>query len=122
MKRKHYKGYRSYGYLEPGDRLPAFKLAREIGRVPAYDVGVTPEQEAARPAPAPATTWSSPSTTTPSSCPRTPTRSSSTAAPGRDWTGYEGLAARASTPSSTLSWTAPPSITSKAGWKWDDII
>ncbi len=46
MKRKHYKGYRSYSYLEPGADYRPFKLVKEIGRVPGYDIPLTPEQEA----------------------------------------------------------------------------
>jgi membrane dipeptidase len=38
--------YESYGYLEPGE-LPAFDLAPEFGRVPAYEAGLS-EQDRTR--------------------------------------------------------------------------
>lgn len=38
--------YRSYSYLEPGRDYRAFELAPEIGRVPAYNAILSPEQRA----------------------------------------------------------------------------
>ena len=37
--------YISYGYLEQGVDLPAFDLAPEFGRTPAYEGALTPEQK-----------------------------------------------------------------------------
>ena len=121
MKRKHYKGYRSYGYLEPGTDYRAFKLVREIGRVPAYDVGVTPEQEArvqrlfqdnlvislhdhAFVVPEDLGEFNE------------------YRRQGRDWTGYEGLAQSGLDCVFDGLMNGTATITSKAGWKWDDIL
>lgn len=45
MKTKKYNGYKSFDYLEPGIDYKPFKLAKEIGRVESYTVPVSPEQE-----------------------------------------------------------------------------
>lgn len=42
---KQYNGYKAYQYLEPGYDYRAFPLAKEIGRVEEYLVPLTPEQE-----------------------------------------------------------------------------
>ena len=45
-KNKRYNGYKSFSYLEAGRDYRAFKLAAEMGRVPEYKVQVTPDEEA----------------------------------------------------------------------------
>jgi membrane dipeptidase len=46
VKGKVYRGYKSYSYLEAGADYPAFALVPEVGRVPEHKVEVTAEQEA----------------------------------------------------------------------------
>jgi membrane dipeptidase len=121
MKRKHYKGYRSYSYLEPGTDYRAFKLVKEVGRVPGYDVGLTGEQEArvqrlfeenlvvslhdhAFVVPEDLGEFNE------------------YRRQGRDWTGYEGLAQSGLDCVFDALMDGTATITSKAGWKWDDIL
>jgi membrane dipeptidase len=42
---KNYEGYKSFQYLEPGVDYKSYKLAKEIGRVPAYTYPVSEEEE-----------------------------------------------------------------------------
>jgi membrane dipeptidase len=46
VKTKRYLGYTPYSYLEPGRDFRAFRLANELGRVPEHRVAVRPEEEA----------------------------------------------------------------------------
>jgi Membrane dipeptidase (Peptidase family M19) len=46
MKRKHYSGYQSFQYLEPGVDYKPFKLARQLGRVASTPYPVTGEPDA----------------------------------------------------------------------------
>ena len=45
MKQKTYTGYKAYGYLEAGADYRAFRLARELDRVPSRKVEVSADQE-----------------------------------------------------------------------------
>ena len=45
-RRKTYKGYRSFQYLEAGVDYTEFKLAKEVDRVPSRPVQISSEQEA----------------------------------------------------------------------------
>jgi len=45
VSKKLYDGYRSFQYLEPGVDYRPFKLAKEVGRVESHTVPVSPEQE-----------------------------------------------------------------------------
>lgn len=44
-KGSRYSGYKSYSYLEPGEDYRVFTFAKEIGRVPSRQVDVTADQE-----------------------------------------------------------------------------
>ncbi|HZQ92502.1 MAG TPA: membrane dipeptidase [Terriglobales bacterium] len=121
MKTKQYDGYRSFQYLEEGVDYKPFRLAKEIGRVPSYSVQVTEEQEArvdrlldneliislhdhAFVVPEDVNEiWEY-------------------RRAGRDWTGYEGLAASRLDVVFDNFMDGTAMVTSKAGWKWDDVI
>lgn len=120
--RKKYDGYKSFQYLEAGVDFQEFDLVPELNRVPdSMQVEVTAEQEArvegifrdhlvislhdhAFVAPKNLSEfW--------------PWRRQ-----GRDWTGYEGLAASGMDAVFDNMMNGTAMITSKWGWKWDDII
>ena len=122
MWRKKYNGYRSFQYLEAGVDYQDYELVAELNRVPnSTQVQTTPEQEQRVEAifrdnlvislhdhafVAPKNLdefW--------------PWRRQ-----GRDWTGYEGLAASGMDAVFDNMMNGTAMITSKWGWKWDDII
>ncbi len=121
MRRKNYDGYRSFQYLEAGVDYKPFRLSKEVGRVPSYSVPVTEEQEEranrildqeliislhdhAFVVPEDVSEiWDY-------------------RRAGRDWTGYEGLAASRLDVVFDNFMDGTAMITSKAGWKWNDII
>ena len=43
---KHYDGYRSFQYLDPGVDFRTFDLAKEVDRVPPFVVPLSEEEEA----------------------------------------------------------------------------
>jgi membrane dipeptidase len=120
-KRKKYSGYRSFQYLEPGTDYTDFKLAREIDRVPSRKVEVSKEQEAR-------------AQQLLETCLVISLHDHAFVVPenldqifeyrraGRDWTGYEGLAVSGIDAIFDCLMDGTACITSKAGWKWDDII
>jgi membrane dipeptidase len=120
-KRKRYNGYRSFQYLEAGVDYREFKLAREIDRVASSKVAVTPEQEARV-------------QRLLEQClvislhdhaflvPENPEEIWEYRRAGRDWTGYEGLSVSGMDAIFDCLMDGTAVITSKAGWKWDDIV
>jgi len=120
-RRKRYNGYRSFQYLEAGTDYREFKLAREVNRVKSRAVQVTPEQEARV-------------QQLLDKClvislhdhafvvPENPEEIFEYRRAGRDWTGYEGLAVSGIDAIFDCLMDGTAVITSKAGWKWDDII
>lgn len=121
MQKKKYTGYKSFQYLEEGVDYRPFKLAKEVNRVASPKVEVTAEQEArvkkifeqnlavslhdhAFIVPANvAEIWEY-------------------RRQGRDWTAYEGLAVSGLDAIFDAFMDGTAMITSKAGWKWDDVI
>src|SRR5229473_2254059 len=120
-KRARYTGYRSFQYLEAGVDYAEFKLAREIDRVPSRRVEVSSEQETRV-------------QTLLEQClvislhdhafvvPENPEQIFEYRRAGRDWTGYEGMAVSGMDAIFDCLMDGTACITSKAGWKWDDII
>jgi membrane dipeptidase len=121
MRARNYTGYRSYGYLEANVDYPAFELAAELDRVPSRVVAVTPEQEQRvqrlldehvvislhdHPIVMPAD-------------PRLIFEQKRT---GRDVTGYQGLSVSGLDAVFDNLMDGTALITSRSGWKWDDII
>ncbi len=121
MKRKQYKGYRSYQYLEPGTDYRPFTLVREIGRVPGYDLGLDPEQEARV-----ARLFEQNLVISLHDhafvVPEDLREFNEYRRQGRDWTGYEGLAHSGLDCVFDALMDGTATITSRAGWKWDDVL
>ena len=121
MQKKNYRGYRSYQYLEPGVDYQEFKLARELGRVPAYRYPLSEEEEArvAR------LFQENIVISLHDHCFIAPEDLSEFFAfrrQGRDWTAYQGLSVSGLDAVFDAMMDGTALITSKAGWKWDDII
>jgi membrane dipeptidase len=118
---KQYTGYRSFEYLEAGTDYTEFKLAREVDRVPSHRVEVSAEQEVR-------------AQQLLDEClvislhdhafvvPENPEQIFEYRRAGRDWTGYAGLAVSGMDAIFDCLMDGTACITSKAGWKWDDII
>jgi membrane dipeptidase len=119
--RKTYTGYRSFQYLEAGVDYREFALAREVDRVPSRTVEVSDAQEARV-------------QRLLDTClvislhdhafvvPADPEQIFEYRRAGRDWTGYEGLAVSGIDAIFDCLMDGTATITSKAGWKWDDVI
>jgi membrane dipeptidase len=120
-KRKRYNGYRSFQYLEPGVDYREFKLAREVDRVPSHKVEVSADQEDRV-------------QRLLDEClvvslhdhafvvPEDPEQIFEYRRAGRDWTGYAGLAVSGIDAIFDCLMDGTATITSKAGWKWEDIL
>lgn len=121
MQKKRYDGYKSFQYLEPGVDYKEYKLVKELNRVPSKQVEVSPEEEA-----------------------RVKRLFEENLVislhdhcfvalenlgeffefrrQGRDWTGYEGLSVSGLDCVFDNLMNGTAMVTSKSGWKWDDII
>ncbi len=121
MPAKTYTSFKSFSYLEPGVDYRAFRLAADVGRVPAYEFPLSADQQQR----------------VDQILERYPVISlhdhTSIATEdareifeyrrqGRDWTGYAGLAVSRLDAVFENFMDGTALITSKAGWKWDDII
>ncbi len=121
MQKKIYNGYKSFQYLEEGADYRQFKLAKEVNRVPSPKVAVTPDQEAHVKKIFEQNLVIS-------------LHDHAFIVPdnveeiweyrrqGRDWTAYEGLSVSGLDAIFDAFMDGTAMITSKAGWKWDDII
>ncbi len=121
MQNKRYNGYKSFDYLEPGVDYKAFKLAPELNRVPSTQVPTTSEQEARVKGLFDNTLMIS-------------LHDHCFVAPdnldeffefrrwGRDTTSYEGLSVSGLDAVFDNLMNGTAMITSRGGWKWDDII
>lgn len=121
MQNKRYNGYKSFDYLEPGVDYKAFKLAKELDRVPSTKVSTTEEQEARVKGLFENTLMIS-------------LHDHCFVAPddlneffefrrwGRDTTSYEGLSVSGLDAVFDNLMNGTAMITSRGGWKWDDII
>src|SRR5919197_770613 len=113
--------YASFQYLEPGVDFREFKLAKEIDRVPrfTYPLSVQDERRVeAIFARAPIVSLHDHA----SVFPEDPGEIFEYVRQGREWTGYEGLAASGLNAVFENFMDGTALITSKAGWKWDDVI
>lgn len=118
---KAYDGYKSYQYLQKNADYKAFELAKEIGRVPAYVVPVSQEEEErVRRLLADCVVVSLHDH--PSVMPKDVSQIWAYESQGREVTGYEGLSVSAMDAvfDNMTDGTGP--ITSKMGWKWSDIL
>ena len=121
MTAKRYDGYRSFQYLEEGADYRPFRLARDVGRVPAYDIPLSADEQrrverlmAAHPI------VSLHDHT--AIAPEDPAELFEQRREGRDFTGYAGLAASGTDVFFENFMDGTALITSKRGWKWDDIV
>jgi len=121
VKKKFYTGYKSFQYLEPEVDYKPFRLAREVGRVPACAVEVMPGQE--RHAQALLERYlvislhDHPFVITEDVGEIFEYRRE-----GREWTAYEGMSVANVDVVFDNFMDGTALITSKAGWKWSDII
>jgi membrane dipeptidase len=116
-----YSGYRSFDYLEPGRDYREFKLAPELGRVPAQRRELSEAQrERADRLLADSVVISLHDH--PTVFPDDITESFELIRTGRHRTGYEGLARSGLTAVFDNFMDGTGCITSQAGWKWDDVV
>jgi membrane dipeptidase len=121
MKRTAYKGYQSFQYLEPGADYRAFELAAEIDRVKSTPVAVSKEQEDR----VQRLLTEQLAISLHDHCFIVPKDFGDLAEyrrQGRDWTGYAGMARSGLDAVFDCLMDGTATITSKAGWKWDDVI
>src|SRR6266566_1679603 len=120
-KRTKYEGYKSFDYLEPGTDYREFKLAKELDRVPSRKVDVNDSQEER--------VWrlldQNLAVSLHDHCFIVPEDFGDLAEyrrQGRDFTGYAGMAQSGLDAVFDCLMDGTATITSKAGWKWDDIV
>src|SRR5713226_4086757 len=120
-KQTKYAGYKSFQYLEPGADFREFKLAKELDRVPSRKVEVSEAQEAR--------VWrlldEHLAVSLHDHCFIVPEDFADLAEyrrQGRDFTGYAGMARSGLDAVFDCLMDGTATITSKAGWKWDDIV
>ena len=116
-----YKGYKSFEYLEPGTDYREFKLAKELDRVPSRKVDVSDSQEDR----VQRLLAENLAVSLHDHCFVVPADFDDLAEyrrQGRDVTGYAGMAQSGLDAVFDCLMDGTATITSKAGWKWDDII
>lgn len=121
MQPKRYDGYRSYSYLEPGVDYRPFQLVPELGRVPGYQIPLDSAQEAR----VQKIFDEHLVISLHDHCfvvPQDLRDFAEYRRQGRDWTGYEGLSRSGLDAVFDNLMDGTATITSKAGWKWDDIL
>jgi membrane dipeptidase len=120
-KKQGYKGYRSYSYLVPDRDYRAFPLAKEIDRVEPFLLPLTPEQSKRREA----IVRENPVITLhehPTVMPENLDHLMDYEREGREATGFEGLSVSCIDAIFDNMMDGTCVITSKAGWKWTDVI
>ena len=116
-----YAGYRSFQYLEPGTDYREFELAKELDRVPSRKVEVSASQEDR----VQRILDEHVAVSLHDHCFVVPQDFGDLAEyrrQGRDFTGYAGMAQSGLDAVFDCLMDGTATITSKAGWKWDDII
>jgi membrane dipeptidase len=114
-------GYQSFQYLEPGVDYRPFRMAKERGRVPAYDMSLSPEEEARVQRILDEHLVISLHEHT-FVVPEDLGDFAEYRRQGRDWTGYEALSTSGLDAVFDNLMDGTATITSKAGWKWEDIL
>ena len=118
---KHYAGYRSYQYLDAESDYKAFRLAKQVGRVPSARVALSPDQEQ-RVQDLLARYVAVSMHDHPVVVPEDVSEIFEQKRLGRDVSGFEGLAASGLDAVFDNLMNGLCTITSQAGWKWSDII
>ena len=119
--KKGYKGYKSYQYLEPGIDYKNFKLAKEIDRVKPYLVPLTAEQEKRFEEIVKNYVIIS-LHEHPSIMPEDISEVMAYDREGRECTAFEGLAHSCLDAIFDNLMDGTCIISSKAGWKWNDVL
>ena len=120
-KRAKYSGYRSFQYLEAGSDYREFVLAKELDRVPSRRVEVSDRQEER----VQNLLDENLVISLHDHCFVVPENVSELAEyrrQGRDFTGYAGMAESGLDAVFDCLMDGTGTITSKAGWKWDDTV
>ena len=118
---KHYVGYRSYQYLDGDHDYKRFRLAKEVGRVPSAQVALSPSQEqCVQDILAQHIVISMHDH--PVVVPEDVGEIFEQKRLGRDFSGFQGLAASGLDAVFDNLMNGLCTITSQAGWKWSDII
>ena len=120
-KKTRYSGYRSFSYLEAGKDYRDFPLAQEINRVASTTVEVTPDQEK-RVHDIFEKTVVIALHEHPFVVPADLNEIFTYRREGRDATGYEGLSVSGLDAVFDNLMDGTALITSRGGWKWDDIV
>jgi membrane dipeptidase len=116
-----YDGYRAFSYLRPGLDYPEIELAPTFGRVPAYDLGLDPQQ-ADRAARLLRENIVISLHEHPQNFPADMTRLAEYNRAGRQFTSYEGLAASGLTAVFDNMMDGTGCIVSHTGWSWEDTV
>ena len=118
---RRHDGYRSFSYLVPGEDYRPFELPPEIGRVEPFVLPLEPAQDERAQRLLAACVCIS----LHDHCGLMPADLSENDAyirQGREWYGYEGLAASGLDAVFENFMDGTATITSNAGWKWTDVI
>ena len=118
---KQYTGYRSYQYLEENLDYKSFTLAKEIGRVPSRQVALSPVEEQ-RVLELLAQHIAISMHDHPVVMPEDTNEIFEQKRRGRDFTGFAGLAASGLDCIFDNLMNGLCTITSQAGWKWNDVL
>lgn len=121
MKGARYEGYRSFQYLEAGTDYRHFDLAGEIDRVPSRRVAVSSEEEQRVQRLLEenlVVSLHDHVTVAPANVADMPEYRRHI----REWTGYEGLSVSGIDCVFDALMGGTATITSRAGWKWDDVV
>jgi membrane dipeptidase len=121
MKSKAYNGYQSFQYLEPVVDYKPFKLAKQVGRVDPYVYPVSEEQELRVQMLLDEKTIVSMHDHT-FVTPDDVSEIFEYNRTGRNWTAYEGMSVSGVDIVFENFMDGTAMITSKAGWKWTDVI
>ena len=121
QKRKPYNGYTSFQYLAPGVDYTEYPLVPQIGRVAPYHYPISEEQER-RVQQFMADEYVISLHEHTFVCPENLDDFMEFRRQGRDWTGYEGLSISGLDAVFENFMDGTSMITSRAGWKWNDII
>lgn len=116
-----YTGYKSYSYLDAGSDYQAFELAAELDRVPAYELGLDQSQEVRTRRLVQENIIIS-LHDHPQVFPADMEQVRDYIRTGREHTGYLGLSRSGMTAVFDNLMDGTACVTSKSGWKFDDII
>lgn len=116
-----YRGYRSFDYLEPHADYRVFDLAPEIGRVPAYDLGLD-EEQARRVTEILGREHVISLHEHPKILTTDPSLLKEYNGTGRNAFGFEGIARSGMTAFFDNFMNGTNTVTSEHGWKWNDVV